>query len=744
MTKKQSKRRLTKRDIYYFLTQLFEASPEKSFSSKQLFDALNLKTHPSKMLCLDVLSELLMQGYILREEGERYRYAIRSQQIDGVFRRKSGMRYGIFEAAEGNREFVVRDRLSRHALDGDRVRVALLPPRHGHEPEAKVIEILERVHDTFVGKLQVEKNFAFLITESRLLDVDIFIPRTSLKGGRTGDKAVVKITHWNEDDKSPTGKVIDILGRSGENEAEMHAILAEYGLPYSYPERVEQAANAIDDTISEEEIARREDYRDVTTFTIDPRDAKDFDDALSIRLLAGEWGQQNAVYEIGIHIADVSHYVQEGDIIDKEAQRRATSIYLVDRTIPMLPERLCNYICSLRPDEDKLAYSTIFVVNHKAEITSWHLAHTVIRSNRRFAYEEAQYILEQNGEASAEDLALPGEHPQVQGSLEHPQGEYAQELIVLNRLAKVLRRERFSHGATPLNRPEIRFEIDEKGHPVSTYVKVAKDANKLVEEFMLLSNRHVAEHIGRVPKGKKAKVLPYRIHDVPDSEKLEKLSSFARKFGHQLRTDGSKTDVAKGIGKLLEAIHGRAEEKAIEMATLRAMQKARYSTHNIGHYGLMFPYYTHFTSPIRRYPDTMVHRLLTRYEAGGRSASREKYESLCDHSSDMELIASAAERASIKYKQVEFMADRLGQVFDGHISGITEFGLYVEIDENGCEGFVPLRDLTEDYYEFDDKNYCLVGRRSHHRYGLGDALRIKVARTNLDRKQLDFELVPSE
>ncbi len=740
MSKKNASHRLTKRDIYSYLIDFFESQPTKEFSAKQIFAALRLKTHPQKMVCLDTLEQLIMEDYIVRTEDGGYRFVVRQQVMEGTFRRRSNGR-NVFEPDDGGKSILVFERNARHALDGDRVRVTLLAKRRSHAREAEVVEIVKRAHDTFVGRLKVEKQYGFLITESRILAQDIFIPKNALGGGKTGDKAVVKITEWPDDAKSPIGKVVDVLGKSGENNTEMHAILAEFGLPYAYPERVEQAANAIDPGITPEEIARREDFREVTTFTIDPRDAKDFDDALSIRLVSGVWGEKSAVYEIGVHIADVSHYVHEGDIIDKEAQRRATSIYLVDRTIPMLPERLCNFICSLRPDEEKLAYSCVFCLDHKGKVLSWHIAHTVIRSNRRFAYEEVQAILEQNGEASAEDLALPGEHPKVTGNASHPVGEYAKELIMLNRIAKQLRGERFHKGSIGFDRPEIRFEIDEKGTPISTYVKVAKDANKLVEEFMLLANRSVAEHVGRVPKGKKAKVLPYRVHDVPDQEKLEKLAAFASKFGHKLLTEGSKTEVAKRLNKLLEEVHGSVEEKAVEMVALRAMQKAHYSTHNIGHYGLMFPYYTHFTSPIRRYPDTMVHRLLTRYEEGGRSASQEKFEDLCEHSSAMEVLATMAERASIKYKQVEFMAARLGQVFEGHISGITEFGFYVEIEENGCEGLVPLRDLQGDYYEYDDRNFCLVGRRSHRRYRLGDMVKIRVARANLDRKQLDFELV---
>ena len=460
------------------------------------------------------------------------------------------------------------------------------------------------------------------------------------------------------------------------------------------------------------EYAEREDFRNVTTFTIDPKDAKDFDDALSIRLI------KPGLWEVGVHIADVTHYVKEGGVTDKQAEKRATSVYLVDRTIPMLPERLCNFICSLRPDEEKLAYSVIFEMTEKGEVKNSRVVHTVIKSDRRFTYEEAQEIIETG------------------------KGDFQEEVLQLDKLAKILRENRFKAGAINFDPYEVKFEIDEKGKPVSVYFKESKDANKLIEEFMLLANCTVAEKIGRVPKGKKAKVLPYRIHDLPDPEKLDNLAQFIARFGYKLRTSGTKTDISKSINHLLDDIQGKKEENLIETVSIRAMQKARYSVHNVGHYGLAFDYYTHFTSPIRRYPDMMVHRLLTKYlDQGGRTVSEQKYEALCEHSSSMEQIASNAERASIKYKQVEFMTERLGQTFDGVISGVTEWGLYVELNENKCEGMIPIRDLDDDYYEFDEKNYCLRGRRKNKIYSLGDAITIKVARANLEKKQLDFALV---
>lgn len=726
--------RLKKKAVTQMLVNLFENNPEREFDVKELFGMVKASNHPAKMIVVDALSELVLDDYISTDGNGHYRNAVRSNVMEGTFQRKRNGR-NAFLPDDGGKSILVCERNSLHALDGDRVRVTMLARRAGHAREAEVTEILERANDTFVGQLQVERGYGFLVTESRSLATDIFIPKDKLKGGQNGDKAVVQIIEWPTDSKSPIGKVIDILGKQGENNAEMHAILAQYGLPYTYPEKVEKAAEKLSPDITPEEIARREDFRNVTTFTIDPHDAKDFDDALSIREV------QKGVWEVGVHIADVSHYVKEGDIIDKEAVKRATSVYLVDRTIPMLPERLCNFICSLRPDEEKLAYSTIFHMNERAEVLDWHLAHTVIKSNRRFTYEEVQYILERNRAASEADLNLPGEHPEPLPEGSEPEGDYARELLVLNKLAKTLREKRFKNGSIGFDRSEVRFEVDEKGHPISTYVKVAKDANKLVEEFMLLANRSVAQKIAVVPKGKKPKTFVYRIHDVPDPEKMEKLSAFIARFGYKIRTDGTKTEVSKSLNRLLSDIKGKKEEEVVELVALRAMMKARYSTHNIGHYGLMFQYYTHFTSPIRRYPDTMVHRLLTRYAEGGRSVSEKKYEELCEHASDMEQLAATAERASIKYKQVEFMGDRVGQEFDGTVSGVTEFGLYVEVDENKCEGMVPLRMLLDDYYEFDERNFCLVGRRFHKHYGLGDKVRIRVERANLERRQLDFSLI---
>ena len=716
MSKGKGKKRLSKKQIAEMLQTLFQQNPNETFSFKQIFKALKFDTHPVKMMAIDLMEEMAWDDFLSKASDNSYRLNLKTQVQEGTFIRKANGK-NSFQPDDGGKPIFVSERNSMFALNGDRVKVAMMARREKHIKEAMVVEILSHKMDQAVGKLKVERDYAFLITEGNIFVNDILIPKKKLKGGKTGDKAVVKITQWpSKDSKNMVGEVIDVLGKEGDNNVEMHAILAQYGLPYKYPKNVEDAAEKIDPGITPQEIARREDFRDVFTCTIDPKDAKDFDDALSIR-------KQGKLWEVGVHIADVSHYVKEGSTIDKEAVKRATSVYLVDRTIPMLPERLCNFICSLRPDEEKLCYSAIFVLDEDANVKNYHIAHTVIKSNRRYAYEEVQEIL------MGKD------------------GDYAEELRTLDKLAKKLRERRFKGGAVKFDREELHFDIDEKGKPIRAYFKKSNDATQLIEEFMLLANRTVAEHIGKVekPKGKSQqpkakKTFVYRVHDQPDPTKLETLREFVVKFGYKMKTSGTKGAISKSLNTLMDNCQGKKEQKLIETVALRAMMKAKYSTHNIGHYGLAFDYYTHFTSPIRRYPDTMVHRLLTKYQDGGRSANQEKYEDLCEHCSDMEVTSQQAERDSIKYKMVEFMEDKIGNEYDAHISGIQSYGIYCEIDENHCEGMVPMRDLDDDYYDFDERNYCLVGRRHHHKYQLGDPIRIKVARANLEKRQLDFAL----
>ena len=692
------------------LISLFHTKPNETFSLKQLSSSLSLTTHPLKMLCADIMTEMIEDDFLQEVEKGHYKLNDHGLIMTGVFQRKSNGK-NSFIPDDGGETIFIAERNSAHAMNNDKVKIALFAKRKNRNPEGEVIEILERANDTFVGTLKVEKFYAFLLTENRTLANDIFIPKDKLKGGKNGDKAVVKIVEWPEEAKNPIGQVIDILGKAGENTTEMHAILAEFGLPYVYPKNVETAAEKIPAEISEADYAEREDFRNVTTFTIDPKDAKDFDDALSIRLI------KPGLWEVGVHIADVTHYVKEGSVIDKEAEKRATSVYLVDRTIPMLPERLCNFICSLRPDEEKLAFSVIFNMNEKGEVKDSRIVHTIIKSDRRFTYEEAQKVIE-TGE-----------------------GDYKEEILELNKLAQILRKQRLAAGAIDFDRIEVKFEIDETGKPLSVYFKESKEANKLIEEFMLLANRTVAERSGKVPKNKKAKVFPYRIHDLPDPDKLENLNWFINRFGYKIRTSGSKTEISKSINRLLDDIKNKKEQNLVETVSLRAMQKARYSTHNIGHYGLAFDYYTHFTSPIRRYPDMMVHRLLARYLAGGKSPDVAFYNEQCEHSSDMEVVAAEAERASVKYKMVEFMEDKIGQEFDGVISGVTEWGVYVELDDTHIEGMVSTRDITDDVYSFDEENYALRGHRTGRTLTLGENVRIRVKNADLARKLLDFELV---
>ena len=723
---KKGGKRMSKKQLSERLQDFFASQPGKTLSFKEIFRALKLDTHPLKMLAIDIMEEMTWDDFLTRVTESSYKLNTKGQVQEGTFIRKSNGK-NSFLPDDGGTPIFVSERNSMWATNGDRVKVSFMARRKKHIKEAQVIEILQRSKDQFVGRLRVDRNMAYLITPENTFVHDIIIPKRKLKGGKDNDKAIVKIMQWPDaEHKNLIGEVVDVLGQTGDNDVEMNTILAQYGLPYVYPKAVEEAAEKISGEITKQDEAEREDFREVFTCTIDPRDAKDFDDALSIKQL------DNGQWQVGVHIADVSHYVTEGSIIDKEAVKRATSVYLVDRTIPMLPERLCNYICSLRPDEDKLAYSVIFNLDDEANVKDYRIVHTIIRSNRRYAYEEVQEILEANGVIDGTGEPAP---KAPKGGYK---GENADKLVTLDRLAKLLRAKRFKAGAVKFDREELHFDIDEHGKPIRCYFKRSRDANKLIEEFMLLANRTVAESIGKIKKGRKAKTLPYRIHDNPDPQKMETLRQFIVKFGYKVKTDGTKGAMARSLNKLMDDCDGRPEAKMIQSVALRAMMKAKYSVHNIGHFGLAFDYYTHFTSPIRRYPDTMVHRLLTRYANGGRSANEKHYEELCEHCSEMELVAQNAERDSIKYKMVEFMAEKLGETYDAHISGITSYGIYAEIDENHCEGMIPMRDLGDDYYDFDERNFCLIGRRHHHKYQLGDAIRIQVAKANVEKKQLDF------
>lgn len=713
MAKKSASPKEIKETLQGVIIDFFNNEENVPYNYKQVSAAINANTPKKRADVVEILEELALDGFLNEVTPGKFKAKQRGSLSEGKFIRRSNGKNSVL-IDEGDEAIFVAERNSLHALNGDRVKVHISAKRKGCEPEAEVIEIIEKHDQVFIGTLHVEKYFAHLVTDSKFLATDIFIPKNKQKGGKTGDKAIVKIIEWPDDANSPVGEVIDILGETGDNNAEIHAILAEFGLPYKYPEAVVTAAEKIDAGITPEVIAARRDMRNSLTFTIDPRDAKDFDDAISIEKL------DNGNWQVGVHIADVTHYVTTDSIIEKEAESRATSVYLVDRVVPMLPEHLSNGICSLRPDEEKLTFSCVFEMNDDAKVIKSDICRTVTMSNRRFTYEEAQDIIETG------------------------KGDYATEILALDHLAKVLRKRRYDEGSIEFDRCEVRFDIDETGRPVSVFFKESKDANKLVEEFMLLANRTVAEFVGRVGRGKKPKAFVYRVHDMPDPEKMNNFAEIARQFGHKVKTTGKSADVNKSINSLLVDIKGHGEDNLLSTLAIRSMAKAVYTTQNIGHYGLAFDYYTHFTSPIRRYPDMMVHRLLDKYINGGRSVNVEKLEEECKHSSEMEQLAASAERASIKYKQVEYLGERLGQVYDGVISGVTEWGLYVELNENKCEGLVPIRDLADDYYEFDEKNYCLIGRRKKGRYRLGDNITIQIARADLLKKQLDFALVDDE
>ncbi len=693
-----------------YVIDIFHNNPGQAFTLKEISKRLGLKKREDIKQATfavygleddEVIKALDHGQFVLNEEGA----VGEGNGLVGIVDHVSS-RFAYVKLAEDRQDVYIKARDLGSAVDGDTVRIAMLSSQHGSHPEGRVVEVLKRSRSRYVGKIEVSKNYAFFIADYRKMHQDFFIFPENIFGAKTGDKVIVEVISWSENDKKPEAKVIEILGKAGENEAEIHSIMAEFGLPFRFDQRVTDEANAIDEGITEKEIKKRRDFRGITTFTIDPYDAKDFDDALSFQKL------DNGRFEVGIHIADVTHYVKPGSILEAEAFDRATSVYLVDRTIPMLPERLSNQLCSLRPNEDKLTFAAVFEMDDKGKIHNEWFGRTIIHSDVRFTYEEAQTILE-NGA-----------------------GALADELRTLNSIAKKLRKERFQKGAVNFETTEVKFKLDEKGRPLAVIPKIRKDAHKLIEEFMLLANKQVATFVYEKNKGKEKNTYVYRIHDAPDPEKVKDFSVFARQFGHKVNVD--EKSVSKSLNKLMESIEGKPEQNILEQLAIRTMAKAKYSTDVKGHFGLAFQHYTHFTSPIRRYPDMMSHRLLQHYLDGGNPPTKTEYEEKCVHSSEREKRAADAERASIKYKQVEFMANAENKIYEGLISGVTEWGIYIEIVETKCEGMVRLADLTDDFYDFDEKSYRVVGRRNKKVYTLGDRVKVRVKKTDIDKRMIDL------
>lgn len=718
MSKKPKKFGKKAKDFTAQIFKILSKEPSKSFNYKQIAAALELNDTKSRNEIIRDLKLLKVQDKIHETEIGKYQIISKSEYYEGTIDMTS-RKSGYFVCDELEDDVYVPFINLNHALDNDKVKAYIYNRRSSRKPEAEVLEILERAKTEFVGVIDIQKNFAFVTTTNAKMYTDIFIPKNKINGAEHGDVVLVKMEDWPKKADSPFGSVIKVLGKPGEHNTEIHAILAEYGLPYDFPIEVEAYANKINTSITPEEIAKRRDMREVLTFTIDPKDAKDFDDALSFQVL------ENGNYEIGVHIADVSHYLKEDTILDKEAYDRATSVYLVDRVVPMLPEVLSNFACSLRPHEEKYTFSAVFELNQKAEVMNSWFGRTVIYSDQRFAYEEAQSIIESKSDTIPAEISLTGKEYKT------PQ-PIVEATLKMDELAKILRRKRMANGAISFDKVEVKFNLNEEAEPTGVYFKVSKDANHLIEEFMLLANRKVAEFIG-----KQKKTFIYRIHDEPNEDKLFNLQALISKFGYKLDLR-NKNDISKSLNQLMQDVNGKKEQNLVDTLAIRTMSKAIYSTDNIGHYGLAFDYYSHFTSPIRRYPDVMAHRLLQYYLDGGKSVDEEVYEEKCRHSSDMENLAAQAERDSIKYMQVKYMQDHKDEEFLGVISGVTEWGIYVEIIENKCEGMCRIREIKDDYYTFDDKQYALVGEVSKNILQLGDEVYVKVKNADLVKKQLDF------
>lgn len=714
MKRNQKKSAPGRHDRTAVIVNLLREFPNNKFSLKHLASASGGADKAGRRETLEILGRLFDEGIVEECAREKYRLSSRHlPRVEGTAEMTSSG--SVYVKVEGEEEDIfVNQRNAANALDGDRVEAVVTHRSRSGSPEGEIVRIIERSRRPYVGTAEVGAHQIFVKIDSRRMPMDVFLPKKRYPEVRDGEKVVIRIAEWAEGTKSPVGELVEVLGMAGDNDTEMHAILAEYELPYRFEPAVEQAAEAIDGRITRQEIDRRRDFRQVATFTVDPADAKDFDDALSVRKV------REGVWEIGVHIADVTHYVRPHSTIDDEALARGTSVYLVDRTVPMLPERLSNELCSLRPHETSLCFSAVFTLDENLQLLDEWFGRTVIHSDRRFTYAEAQQVIETG------------------------QGDFAEEVLTLNRLAQALRRERFRCGAISFDREEVRFRLDEHGKPLGVYFKEQKESNQMIEEFMLLANRRVAEFCGRrLVKGRKMpRTMVYRVHDAPSEEKLDRFRQFILRFGHVFKASKGRA-VAKELNRLFARIKGTTEENAVSTMAVRSMAKAFYTTDNIGHYGLAFPYYTHFTSPIRRYPDMLVHRLLARYLAQEKPADKKQLEALCEHASKREVVAAEAERASIKYKMVEFMQEHLGEEFDGHISGLTEWGVYVELDETHIEGMSFLRDIADDFYVFDEQRYEIVGRSKGRRLTLGDAVRIRMKRADLRKRQLDFELLPA-